>query len=68
MKNEKKGARENEPFKPQDTPKPPQDIEPHKRKQQPQHEGNQKHPDANTSGGKAHLLNEDAEIDDETTI
>ena len=67
MKKERKPSEEKEPFKPQDTPKPPQTIEPHNRKQ-PDDRNHQEHADGEASAPRPHLLNEEADIDDETTI
>jgi hypothetical protein len=66
MKKERKPSEEKEPFKPQDTPKPPQTVEPHDRKQ-PDDKSHQ-HRAGGEASPRPHLLNEDADIDDETTI
>jgi hypothetical protein len=70
MENKKKATPEKEPFKPEDTPKPPQRVEPTKRKQQSEDKTRSgKHPDPdNGSSQRSHLLNEEADIEDETTI
>jgi len=77
MKNDKKNIKE--PYEPNDTPKPPQVIEPNsgRERENPVTEDerteasgrNEKrnNPDAAHSE-KQHLLADDAEIDDETTI
>jgi hypothetical protein len=67
MKKERKAAKEKEPFKPQDTPKPPQALEPNNRKQ-PDDGDRENISKSNAPGSRKHLLNEEADIDDETTI
>lgn len=68
MKKEKKNIRE--PYDPKRTPKPPQIIEPNRGAQRENpiekkedHEGSSAKP-----AQKNHLLSENADIDDETTI
>ena len=63
-----------EPYKPEDTPRPPQNIDPDTgRKRENPVEGNARpsgEPESKTAGKseKSHLLDEDTDIDDETTI
>lgn len=71
----KKGEKEiREPYAPENTPKPPQIIEPNsgRERENPVEEDerpNNKAADKEKSAAeKKHLLADDAEIDDETTI
>ena len=72
MKKQEKKIKE--PYEPENTPKPPQIIDPDsgKKRENPieDKERNAESPDNNTSShaGKSHLLSEDADIDDETTV
>jgi hypothetical protein len=72
MKKDKKKIKE--PFEPEDTPKPPQIIEPNSQRQRENPIKEDDRPDKNAAdaGGvkqeKAHLLGDDTEINDETTI
>lgn len=72
MKKQNKNIRE--PYKPEDTPKPPQIIEPNSGRQREnpiENKGREEDSPANASGKqkeKQHLLSEDADIDDETTV
>ena len=73
MKKQEKKIKE--PYEPQDTPKPPQIIEPNsgKKRENPieDKEGQPASPDNSVSGktrGPQHLLSEEADIDDETTV
>jgi hypothetical protein len=77
MKNDKKKIRE--PYEPEDTPKPPQIIEPNSGRERENPVKDDERPDAkvrnedrNAKGSshteKQHLLADDAELDDETTI
>ncbi len=70
MEKDKKGNKE--PYRPEDTPKPPQQINPDARTKDPDKIGNSSHkkgPDKNDSGtGRHHLLDDQADIDDETTL
>jgi hypothetical protein len=72
MKKDKKKIRE--PFEPKDTPKPPHIIEPNSRSQRENpvdgESRSNKSPDDKNSEepSKAHLLGDDTEINDETTI
>lgn len=72
MKNGKKKIKE--PFEPKDTPKPPQIIEPDngRKRENPVKEDDRPENNAKTNSAgnseRQHLLADDAEIDDETTI
>ena len=75
MKKENKGNKKiREPYEPDQTPKPPQIIEPNSERERENPVENKDRPDerddrkAGTTGAKPHLLSDDAEIDDETTI
>ena len=63
-----------EPYEPEDTPKPPQIIDPNSKKKREhpieEKERNKANPDtsASTDAGKSHLLSGDADINDETTV
>ena len=61
MNKQKKPAKE--PFKPENTPKPPQQIHPDPHKKDDPQQKNK--PRANAP---SHLLSDQADIDDETTI
>lgn len=72
MKKQNKNIRE--PYEPEQTPKPPQIIEPNSGRQREnpvenkgQREENADKP-SNKTTEKHHLLSEDADIDDETTV
>ena len=63
------GKKIREPFKPEDTPNPPQIIEPEARSERKKPDGEKKQDAAaSKKGEKPGLLSERAEIDDETTI
>jgi hypothetical protein len=64
MNKEKKNVKE--PFKPENTPKPPQQVhpDPHKKNNGDKDKQNKKA----DSHKPSHLLSDQAEIDDETTI
>lgn len=76
MKDKRKDIKE--PYEPQDTPEPPQIKEPHRDREHPVQDSNR--PDARNAektGQKEtkeeqkdqpHLMSDEAEIDDETTI
>jgi hypothetical protein len=72
MKNDKKKIKE--PYEPRDTPKPPQIIEPNSGRERENPVKDDERPenksaDPGPSGNKRqHLLADEAEIDDETTI
>ena len=72
MKNDKKKIKE--PYEPDDTPKPPQIIEPNSGRERENPVKDDERPenksaDKGPSGTKRqHLLADEAEIDDETTI
>ena len=64
MNKEKKPVKE--PFKPENTPKPPQKVHPDPDRK---NSGDKEQPKNKATGSKpSHLLNEQADIDDETTI
>lgn len=72
MKKQNKNIRE--PYEPEHTPKPPQIIEPNSRRQR-EHPVEDEKSGTETSGKpgtrpteKHHLLSDDADIDDETTV
>ena len=72
MKKQNKNIRE--PYEPEHTPKPPQIIEPNSRRQR-EHPVEDEKSVGETSGKpdtkpaeKHHLLSDDADIDDETTV
>ena len=70
MKDEKKKIKE--PYEPEDTPKPPHIIDPNDRKRENPIEDKERSEGrpASTAPDKStpHLLSEDADIDDETTV
>lgn len=72
MKNDKKKIKE--PYEPKDTPKPPQIIEPNsgRQRENPVKDDDRPESSAENKGSshreRQHLLADDAEIDDETTI
>ena len=70
MKDEKKKIKE--PYEPEDTPKPPHIIDPNERKRDnpiEENEGSEGRPAAKAPDGtRPHLLSEEADIDDETTV
>lgn len=63
-----------EPFEPEDTPQPPQIIEPNTRREREKPGEDKKRGDKpqdeqqDEQAGKHHLLGDNADIDDETTI
>ena len=75
MKKDKKEIKE--PYEPKDTPKPPQVIEPNSKQERENPVKEDDRIDVRSKSGgpadnegnrKQHLLADDAEIDDETTI
>lgn len=76
MKKEKEKANKKikEPYEPNDTPKPPHIIDPNSRRERENPIEGSNRPDdreenrPKTSEGKAHLLSDESDIDDETTI
>ena len=72
MKNDKKEIKE--PYEPENTPQPPQIIEPNSGRERENPVKDDERPNNRTAGtersgpAKQHLLADDAEIDDETTI
>lgn len=70
MKKQNKNIQE--PYDPQKTPKPPQIIDPEnaQKKENPieRKERDEASKTATASPNRQHLLSEDAEIDDETTV
>lgn len=71
MKDDRKKIKE--PFEPDDTPKPPQQVDPgtaRKRENPDEGKEQKQDPEKKPAGetGKQHLLNDEADIDDETTI
>lgn len=75
MKKDNKGDKKiREPYEPDDTPKPPQIIEPNSEGEREKPIEKRDRPDdrdeikPGEGGTKPHLLSDEAEIDDETTI
>ena len=72
MKKEKRKIKE--PFAPEQTPSPPQIIEPNSRQQRENPVGEEEKPDqrkeekGQQQPTRHHLLSDDADIDDETTL
>jgi hypothetical protein len=71
MKDERKKIKE--PFEPEDTPKPPQQIDPNTGRQRENPVQDKRKPGdtqnkAAEQEGEPHLLDEETDIDDETTI
>jgi hypothetical protein len=69
MKDEKKKIKE--PYEPEDTPKPPHIIDPNDTKRENPIEDKERsegRPATTPGQTKPHLLSEEADIDDETTV
>ncbi|HEY9488298.1 MAG TPA: hypothetical protein VIQ51_08200 [Chryseosolibacter sp.] len=70
----KKGKKIKEPYEPEDTPNPPQIIEPHTAEDREKPVENKDRPEkkldseTETRKGRQHLLADETDIDDETTI